>query len=167
MSHSVNFKGNPVTLAGQPLKVGDSAPDFKLQGIDLADVTLANAGNKAVILVVVPSLDTAVCSLESKKFNDAVAQLSNAEVWCISMDLPFAMKRWCAAENAANIKVLSAHRSDDFGQHYATLITGGPLERCLARAVFVVQGGKVKYVEYVPEIAQEPNYDGALNAAKS
>jgi thiol peroxidase len=117
--------------------------------------------------VVVPSLDTSVCSLETKKFNDAAKANPNVQIYSVSMDLPFAMKRWCAAEGVENVKAVSAHRCTDFGNDYGVLISGGPLDRILCRAVFVVGAdGKVKHVEYVKEIASEPDYDAALAAAK-
>ncbi len=113
-----------------------------------------------------PSLDTPVCHEETKKFNDAVATMENVEVYCVSMDLPFGQKRWCGAEGVENVKTLSAHRCTKFGEDYAVLIKGGALDRCLARAIFVVDGdNKLTYVEYVPEIAEHPNYDAALAAA--
>lgn len=165
---SVTLKGNPVVLKGKEVAVGSKAPDFKLQGQDLSDVTLATSAGKARIICSVPSLDTSVCSLESKKFNEKAAELSGVEVIIVSTDLPFAMKRWCGAEDAKNIIVASDHRDASFGEAYGVLIGEGPLTRCLARAVFVVDAdGTVKHVEYVPEIATEPNYEAALSAAKS
>ncbi len=164
---AVTLKGNPVDLAGPELAVGHAAPDFKLQGADLSEQTLANTAGKARIIVAIPSLDTAVCALETKKFNDAAAQHPNVAVLVVSMDLPFGQKRWCGAEGVANVQTLSAHRCTDFGEHYGVLIKGGALDRCLARAVFVVGAdGKLKHVEYVKEIATEPNYDAALAAAQ-
>lgn len=164
---AVTFKGGPVDLKGRELKVGDQAPDFKLQDTGLADVSLASTPGKSIILVVVPSLDTSVCSLETKKFNDAAKANPNVQIYSVSMDLPFAMKRWCAAEGVENVKAVSAHRCTDFGSDYGVLISGGPLDRILCRAVFVVGAdGKVKHVEYVKEIASEPDYDAALAAAR-
>jgi thiol peroxidase len=161
------LKGNPVPIEGTELKPGDAAPDFRLQGADLADVSLASSAGKTRIVCSVPSLDTAVCSMESKKFNDQAGDMPGVEVVIVSTDLPFAMKRWCGAENANNIKVASDHRDVSFGKSYGVLIAGGPLSRCLARAVFVIgPDDKIKHVEYVPEIATEPNYDAILAAAK-
>ena len=115
----------------------------------------------------VPSLDTSVCDLETKKFNEAAKTLENVEVLVVSMDLPFGQQRWCGAEGAQNITTLSAHRCTKFGTDYGVLIAGGPLDRCLARAVFVVGAdGNLKHVEYVSEIAEHPNYDAALAAAQ-
>ena len=151
---AVTLKGGPIDLAGPALKVGDAAPDFSLQGTDLGDVTFAASAGKTRIIATIPSLDTSVCHKETKLFNDAVKTLANVEVLCVSMDLPFGMKRWCGAEGVENVKTLSAHRCTKFGEDYGVLIKGGPLDRCLAR------------VEYVAEIATEPNYDAALAAAK-
>jgi len=165
---AVTLKGNPVTLAGAALKAGDQAPDFKLQGADLSEVTLANSAGKTRIIATIPSLDTPVCHKETKLFNDQVKSLSNVQVLCVSMDLPFGQKRWCGAEGVENVTCLSGHKCTKFGEDYGVLIKGGPLDRCLARAIFVVDAnGTLKHVEYVSEIAQEPNYDAALAAAKA
>jgi len=166
-SGAVTFKGNPVNLAGPELKPGDAAPDFSLQADDLSEVTLASSAGKTRIIATVPSLDTPVCSEETKKFNEQAANLPNVEVFAVSMDLPFAQKRWCGAENVQQVKTVSAHHNAKFGEDYGVLITGGPLDRLLARAVFVVDAeGKLKHVEYVKEIAEHPDYDAALAAAK-
>ena len=164
---AVKLKGNPVTLAGQELKNGQSAPDFSLQDNGMQEVTLTGTNGKTRIIATVPSLDTAVCAMETKKFNEQAGQLSNVDVLVVSMDLPFGQKRWCGAENVASVKTLSAHRATKFGEDYGVLIQGGPLDRCLARAIFVVDGqGKLKHVEYVKEITEHPNYEAALAAAK-
>lgn len=166
-SETTKLKGNFVTLKGRELKVGDAAPDFSLQDNGLAEVTLASSAGKTRIIATVPSLDTAVCALETKKFNDEVKSLSNVEVLVVSMDLPFAQKRWCGAEGVTNVKTLSAHRCTDFGSDYGVLISGGGLDRCLSRAIFVVDAhGKVTHAEYCAEITEHPNYDAALAAAK-
>lgn len=164
---ATTLKGNPVDLKGRAIKVGDDAPDFKLQDNSLADVTLASSAGKTRIIATIPSLDTSTCHAETKRFNDEAQKLTNTEVLVVSMDLPFAAKRWCGAEGVATVKTLSAHRCTDFGSDYGVLISGGPLDRCLTRAVFVVNPeGKVTYVEYVKEIADHPNYDAVLAAAK-
>lgn len=164
---AVTLKGNPVDLKGRELKVGDSAPDFSLRDNGLQEVTLASSAGKTRIIATVPSLDTPTCAMETKRFNDEVKNLSNVEVLVVSMDLPFAQKRWCGAEGVQNVKTLSAHRCTDFGNDYGVLIAGGPLDRCLARALFVVNpAGTVTHVEYVKEIAEHPNYEAALAAAK-
>lgn len=166
-SGAVTLKGNPVTLTGAALNVGQTAPDFKLQDNGLAEVTLASSAGKTRVIATIPSLDTPVCHAETKRFNDEVKKLSNVEVLVVSMDLPFGQKRWCGAEGVESVKTLSAHRCTKFGEDYGVLIQGGALDRCLCRAIFVVDGqGKLKHVEYVKEIAEHPNYDVALAAAK-
>ena len=164
---AITLKGNPVDLAGPKLEVGATAPDFSLQGADLKDVTLANSSGKVRIIATIPSLDTPVCHKETKLFNDRVKSLPNVQVLCVSMDLPFGQKRWCGAEGVENVTCLSAHRCTKFGEDYGALIKGGALDRCLARAIFVVgSDNKIKHVEYVSEIANEPNYEAAIAAAK-
>jgi thiol peroxidase len=165
---AVTLKGSPVDLKGRALKVGDEAPDFKLQDNSMGDVTLASSAGKTRIIATIPSLDTSVCALETKRFNDEAKNLANVEVLVVSMDLPFGAKRWCGTENVESAKTLSAHRCTDFGSDYGVLISGGPLDRCFARAIFVIDAaGKVKHVEYVSEISAHPNYEAAIAAAKS
>ncbi|MEZ6034106.1 MAG: thiol peroxidase [Planctomycetaceae bacterium] len=164
---AVTLKGNPVDLAGKELTPGVKAPEFSLQNNGLEEVTLASSSGKVRIIATIPSLDTSVCHAETKKFNDQAAELPNAEILVVSMDLPFGQKRWCGAENIDKVKTLSAHRCTRFGEDYGALIKGGPLDRCLCRAVFVIDGeGTVKYAEYCKEIAEHPNYDAVLAAAK-
>jgi len=165
---TVTFKGNPVSLQGEEVKVGQAAPDFKVQkSSDLGDYTLASAAGKTRILVAVPSLDTPVCDTEARRFNEEAANLSNVEIVTISMDLPFAQKRWCAAAGIDKLVTASDHRDASFGKNYGVLIEGGPLDRIHARAVFVIGADDtVKHVEYVKEIAEQPNYEAALAAAK-
>jgi thiol peroxidase len=164
---TVTFKGNPLTLAGGEVKVGHTAPDFKVQKADLSDYTLASGAGKTRILAAVPSLDTPVCDTETKRFNQEAAKLPNVEIVCISMDLPFAQKRWCGAAGVEKVITASDHRDGSFGKSYGTLISGGALDRLLARAVFVIgPDHKVKHVEYVKEIAEQPNYEAALAAAR-
>jgi thiol peroxidase len=164
---AVTLKDGPVDLAGPALQVGAAAPDFSLQGADLKDVALANSSGKVRIIATIPSLDTPVCHKETKQFNDSVKSLPNVQVLCVSMDLPFGQKRWCGAEGVENVTCLSAHRCTKFGEDYGVLIKGGPLDRCLARAIFVIGAdNKIKHVEYVSEITKEPNYEAALAAAK-
>jgi len=165
-SGAVTLKGGPVDLAGAALSTGSPAPDFTLQSGELADVTLGDSAGKTRIIATVPSLDTPVCHEETKKFNEAAAGLDNTEVLVVSMDLPFGQNRWCGAEDVQNVSALSAHRCTGFGEAYGVLIAGGPLDRCLARAVFVVDGGgTLTHVEYVGEITEHPDYDAALAAA--
>ncbi len=164
---NVTLKGNAVEISGNELKVGDAAPDFSLQSQALEEITLASSTGKTRIIATVPSLDTPVCHEETKRFNDHIKDLDNVEVLVVSMDLPFGQKRWCGAEGVENVTTASAHRDTKFGEDYGVLIKGGPLGRCLCRAVFVVDGdGTIKHVEYVGEIVEHPDYDAALAAAK-
>ena len=164
---AVALKGNPVDLAGAALAAGSAAPEFSLQGNGLEEVTLGSSAGKIRIIATIPSLDTSVCHAETKKFNDQAAQLANVEILVVSMDLPFGQKRWCGAEGVDKVRTLSAHRCSKFGEDYGVLIKGGPLDRCLCRAVFVIDGdSKVRYAEYCSEIADHPNYDAVLAAAK-
>jgi len=166
---AVMFKGNPITLGGPEIKPGSDAPDFTALDNSLQPVKLSQAKGKVIVLSAVPSLDTPVCDTETRKFNQEAGKLgANVEVWTVSMDLPFAQKRWCGAAGITAVKTLSDFREKSFGQHYGVAITGGPLAGVNARAVFVVgKDGKVKHVEYVKEIGSEPNYEAALAAAKS
>lgn len=165
MSHRVTFKGNPVKLSGQPLKPGDKAPDFQAVANDLSTVGLPTG--KPVILVSVPSLDTAVCDMETRRFNQEAAQLPGVEVLVISMDLPFAQQRWCGNAGIDKVRTASDFRGGHFGKAYGTLIAEGPMAGLDARAVFVVDAqGTIRHVEYVADIASEPNYDAAMAAAR-
>ena len=164
---AVTLKGNPLDIAGPELKAGDKAPDFRLQSNSLDEVTLADSAGKTRIIATVPSLDTSVCHAETKNFNEKAASLPDVEILVVSMDLPFGQKRWCGAEGVENVKTLSAHRDTAFGESYGVLFSGGPLDRCLARAVFVVgPDDTLRHVEYVAETASHPDYDKALAAAK-
>jgi thiol peroxidase len=164
----VTFKGNPVALSGREVRVGDRAPEFAAVDNGLAPVRLAEARGKVLILSAVPSLDTPVCDTETRRFNEEAAKLgAGVEVWTISMDLPFAQKRWCGAAGVSRVKTLSDFRDRSFGQSYGVLVKDGPLAGLDARAVFVVgKDGVVRHVEYVKEITTEPNYAAALEAAK-
>lgn len=164
----VTLKGNPIKIAGGELRVGDAAPEFTLQATDLSEVTLQGTQGKTRIIATIPSLDTPVCHKETKVFNDEVKKLSGVDVLVVSMDLPFGQKRWCGSEGVEAVKTLSAHRGTEFGEKYGVLIQGGPLDRCLCRAIFVVGAdNKLKHVEYVKEIAEEPNYAAVLAAVKA
>jgi thiol peroxidase len=166
-SGAATLKGNPIDLVGPELKAGDKAPEFKLQSTALDDVTLASSSGKTRIIATIPSLDTSVCHAETKNFNEKAAELPNVAILVVSMDLPFGQKRWCGAENVEKVQTLSAHRDVKFGEDYGVLIKGGPLDRCLARAVFVVgPDGTLRHVEYVKETATHPDYDKVLAAAK-
>jgi len=162
------FKSNPVMLGGPEIKPGATAPDFTAVDTSLQPVRLSGAQGKVIVLSSVPSLDTPVCDTETRRFNQEAGKLGgNVEVWTISMDLPFAQKRWSGAAGITHVKTLSDFRDRAFAQSYGVLIKDGPLAGLTARAVFVVgKDGKVKHVEYVKEITSEPNYDAALAAAK-
>lgn len=163
----ITLKGEPVKVAGGELKVGDKAPDFVLQNTALEEITLGASTGKTRIIATIPSLDTSVCHAETKRFNDEAAKLPNAVVLVVSTDLPFGQKRWCGAEGIDKVVTLSDHRTAKFGKDYGVLIEGGKLDRCFARAIFVVDpSGVLKHVEYVPEISTHPNYDAVLAAAK-
>jgi thiol peroxidase len=166
---TVTFKGSPVTLIGNEVKVGQAAPDFKIQkSADMGDYTLATSRGKTRIIATVPSLDTPVCDMEVKRFNEEATKLPNVEIVCVSMDLPFAQKRWCGAANVDKVITASDHRDASFGKNYGVLISGGPLDRVLARAIFVIgPDNKVKHLEYVGSIGDHPNYEAALAAAKA
>jgi thiol peroxidase len=169
-TRKVTLRGNPFTLVGSEVKVGQDAPDFTALDNNLQPVRLSDAkGKKVVILSSVPSVDTPVCDTETRRFNKEASALGEGiEVWTISMDLPFAQKRWCGAAGVDRVKTLSDFRERTFGQNYGVVLQDGPLAGIEARAVFVVgKDGKVKHVEYVSEIANEPNYEAALNAAKA
>ena len=163
------LRGSPVTLLGPNLKPGDKAPDFQCVAQDLSTVTLASSAGKARLFLSVPSLDTPVCSTETIHFNRELAGTGDrAQVYVISMDLPFAQKRFCGAENVENIQTLSDFRDRSFGRAYGVLIKDGPLAGILARALFVVDANNtIRYAQIVPEIAQEPNYDEALKALRA
>jgi len=165
---TVTFKGNPVTLQGDEVKVGQAAPDFNIQkSSDMGDYTLASSAGKTRILVAVPSVDTPVCDTEVRRFNEEAAKLPDVEIVTVSMDLPFAQKRWCAAAGIDKLITASDHRSASFGKNYGVLISGGPLDRIHARSVFVIgPDNTVKYAEYVKDIAEQPNYEAVLEAAK-
>lgn len=159
------MKGNPLTLIGPELKVGDKAPDFEVVDGALAPVGLAGTGHNVRIFSVVPSLDTPVCDAQTKRFNEEAAKLSGVDIYTISMDLPFAQKRWCGAFNVERVKMLSDHRAGSFGAAYGTLIKELRIE---SRAIFVLDKDNVlRHVEYVKEVPDHPNYDAALSAAQS
>jgi thioredoxin-dependent peroxiredoxin len=163
----VTFKGEPITLLGPELRVGDPAPEFALTAGDLSNVTreiLLDEGRRAALLIAVPSLDTPVCSLESQKFNQRLNEIpGDVQAAVVSMDLPFAQARWCAAQGDVKLQMLSDYRDRSFGLNYGLLIREFGF---LARAVVVIaKDGTVSYVEVVPEIAAEPDYEAALKAA--
>ena len=161
----VTMKGNPITLMGTELQVGDRAPDFVAIDNDLNPVSFDSFRGKVCVVSSVPSLDTPVCDMETRRFNDEAGRVGDdVEILTISMDLPFAQKRWCGAAGVDRVQTLSDHRDAAFGQAYGVLIKG---LRLLARAVFVVDGeGTIRYIELVKEIASEPDYDAVLTAIK-
>jgi thiol peroxidase len=161
----VTFKGDPLTLLGEEIKTGQDAPDFKVLDADLKEASLDNYKGKIKLIASVPSLDTPVCDLQIKRFNDEAANISkDVSIVFISMDLPFAQKRFCQEYSIKKVKTYSDHRDAEFGLKYGTLIKE---LRLLARAIFIVdKENKVKYVEYVKDITTHPDYDKALNALK-
>ncbi len=168
MARTVTFKGNPVELAGPSLKPGDKAPDFAcLKGLEI--VTLAQTPAKPRLFSVVPSLDTAVCSEQTRKFDEALRQLGDAiACYTVSLDLPFAQGRFCTAEKITTMQTLSDVHNHSFGKNWGVLIEKGLPLPLLTRAVFVVdRNGTVTYAEYVPEITNHPNYDAAIAALKA
>ena len=161
---ATTLKGNPLTLIGPELKPGDVAPDFDAVNENLQPVNLAGTGSGVRIFSVVPSLDTPVCDAQTKRFNEE-AKRSDMQIYTVSMDLPFAQKRWCGAFGVDNVKMISDHKNGSFGEHYGTLIKELRIE---SRAIFVVgPDNRIRYVEYVKEVGDFPNYDAALQAARS
>jgi len=162
---ATTMKGNPLTLVGPELQVGDHAPDFSVVDGTLSAVNLEKTGSNVRIISVVPSLDTPVCDLQTKRFNEEAGKMPGVDIVTVSMDLPFAQKRWCGAFGVDRIKMLSDHRSGSFGEAYGTLIKDLRIE---SRAIFVLDKDNIiRHVEYVKEVADHPNYDAALAAAKA
>lgn len=161
----ITMKGNPLTLVGKEVKVGDMAPDFEVVANDMSVVKFSSYRGKICIICSVPSLDTSVCDIETRRFNEEAGKLgSDVAVLTISMDLPFAQKRWCGAAGVKNVQTLSDYREASFGEAYGVLIKE---LRLLARAVFVVdKKGAIRYIQLVKEVASEPDYEAALNAVK-
>src|SRR5271166_1199814 len=162
---ATTLRGNPMTLLGPELKAGDKAPEFDVVNDSLKPINLQSTGKHVRIFSVVPSLDTPVCDAQTKRFNEEAAKLPGVQIFTISMDLPFAQKRWCGNYGVDKIKMLSDHRSGSFGEHYGTLIKDMRIE---SRAIFVLdKDDTIKHVEYVKEVADHPNYETALAAARS
>jgi len=160
----VTFQQEPVTLLGNEVKIGDQAQNFTVLSNDLKEVTLDDYKGKVKLISVVPSIDTGVCSDQTRRFNEEADKLDNVHVLTISMDLPFAQARWCAANGIEKVDTLSDHRNADFGEKYGVLIEE---LRLLARSIFVVDSNdKVTYVEYLDEVSNHPNYEAALEAVK-
>lgn len=163
--NTITFKGNPLALAGDLPRVGDAAPDFAVLDNDLSAVKLSALSGKTLVICSVPSLDTPVCDTEVRKFNEHATSLGNdIAVLVISMDLPFAQKRWCGAAGIKNVQTLSDHRDASFGNAYGVLIKD---LRLLARAVFVVdKDGRIRYIQVVRELSNEPDYEAAFKALR-
>ncbi len=161
----MTMRGNPITLLGPELKVGDSAPDFAVVGNDLSEVKFSSFRGKVCIISSVPSLDTPVCDTSTRRFNEEAANLGpDVEILTVSMDLPFAQARWCGAAGVDRVTTLSDHRDASFGEAYGLLIKGF---RLLARAVLVTdRDGRIVYFQLVREIGEEPDYEAALAAVK-
>ncbi|WP_141432030.1 thiol peroxidase [Bacillus sp. 03113] len=161
---SITFKGNPVTLLGNEVEVGNQAPDFTVLANDLSEVTLASSNGQVRIISVIPSIDTGVCDAQTRRFNEEASSLNNVKILTISVDLPFAQRRWCAAAGIDKVETLSDHRELSFGKAYGVAIQE---LRLLARAVFVVDSNnKVVYAEYVSEATNHPDYESAIEAAR-
>lgn len=160
----ITYRGAPVTTVGQLPEVGTKTPDFTLVGSDLEDIHLSDFEGRRVVLNIFPSIDTGVCAKAAREFNEIAEELPNTTVLCVSRDLPFALNRFCAAEGIDNVVTASAFRSS-FGEDYGVTMENGPIASLLSRSVVVVDtDGTVLYTEQVPEIGQEPDYDGARNA---
>jgi thioredoxin-dependent peroxiredoxin len=164
-SGAVTMKGTPLTLVGDEISAGADAPDVVLLNTDLKPTRISDYRGKVAIIASVPSLDTPICDMETRRFNAEATKLGDdVVVLTVSMDLPFAQKRWCGANGVENVATLSDHRDAAFGEAYGVLIQE---LRLLARAVFVLdRDGKVRYVERVKEVADEPDYDAAIAAVK-
>ena len=161
---ATTLKGNPFTLIGPELKPGDTAPDFRAVDMSLKPVSLADTGAHVRIISVIPSLDTPVCDAQTKRFNEEAAKLPNVDIITVSMDLPFAQKRWCGAFGVDKVKMLSDHVDGSFGSNYGTLIKELRIE---SRAIFVLDArNQIRHAEYVKEVADHPNYEAALSAAR-
>ncbi|MHC4843786.1 MAG: thiol peroxidase [Planctomycetota bacterium] len=161
----ITMKGDPLTLLGPELNAGDTAPDFKAAANDLSEVSLSNFKGKTCVITAVPSLDTPVCDVMTRRFSEEATDLGDdVVVLAVSMDLPFAQSRWCGAAGVENVHTVSDYNGASFGQSYGVLIKGLNL---LARAVFVVdKEGIIRYVEIVNELTNEPDYNAALDAVK-
>lgn len=161
---SVTMKGQPLTLLGDEVKVGDKAPDFEVLANDLSTVKLSSFRGKVCIILSVPSLDTGVCDTMTRRFNQEAGNLADVVVLTISMDLPFTQRRWCGAADVENLQTLSDHRNASFGEAFGVLIKE---LRLLARAVFVIdKEGTIQYIEIVDELTNEPDYDAAIKATR-
>lgn len=164
---NITLGGNPITTIGTLPETGTKAPDFKLTAVDLSDQSLNDFNGQRLVLNIFPSIDTGTCAQSVRTFNEKAASLDNTKVLCIAKDLPFAMQRFCGAEGIENVVSLSDYKTGEFGKNYGLTINSGPLETLHSRCVVVVDtDGTVLHTEQVGEIADEPNYDAALNALK-
>jgi thioredoxin-dependent peroxiredoxin len=162
---AMTLRGNPFTLIGPELKVGDKAPEFEAIDNALKPVTLESTGHNVRVFSVVPSLDTPVCDAQTKRFNEEAANMPGVDVYTFSMDLPFAQKRWCGAYGVDKVKMVSDHREGNFGSAFGTLIKE---LRIHSRAIFVLdKDNTIKHVEYVKEMSEHPNYDSVMSAVKT
>ena len=162
---NIQWGGSPIELAGEEIKVGQKAPDFTVTGNDGKPVTLKDTSGKVRVFSMLPSLDTPTCDTETRRFNVEAGKLPGLEIWTFSMDLPYAQKRWCGAAGIANVKTASDHKSGSLGEAYGVL---QPEKRLHTRAVFVIdRDDTIKYAEYVPNVASEPNYDALISSVKS
>ena len=163
----ITLSGNPIQTTGELPEKGSQAPEFELVKQDLSAAKLSDYQGKKVLMNIYPSIDTGICAMSVRKFNEQAAAMGNTEVLCISRDLPFAQKRFCGAEGIENVTTLSDFASGDFGKKYGLEIADGPMKNLHSRAIIILdENGKVAYTEQVPEIVQEPDYDAALNAFK-
>lgn len=161
---NITFKGKEITIEGNEVSVGDTAPNFNLTNNALENVSLNDTSGKRVF-VVVPSVDTPVCDREIRRFNEEASKLDGVNIYVVSMDLPFAQSRWCGAAGVEKVTILSDYKNRDFGKNYGTYIKELGL---LARAIFVIdENNKVTYVEYCSEVSSDPDYDSAIDAIKS
>ena len=164
---TVYFKGTPCHTYGSLPQTGSEAPNFHLTGIKLDQITLDNFKGKRVVLNIFPSLDTEVCAMSVRRFNVEASKLDNVAVICVSMDLPFAMARFCTINDIANVIPASAFRSPLFGQKYGVQLCDGPLAGLLSRAVVIIDtNGKVIYQQLVDEVTHEPDYESAISALR-
>ncbi|MFT8321676.1 MAG: thiol peroxidase [Bacillus sp. (in: firmicutes)] len=161
---SITFKNQPVTLLGEEVKAGDTAPNFSVLANDMSEVTLDSSKGKVRLFSVIPSIDTGVCDAQTRRFNEEAAKLENVQIITVSVDLPFAQRRWCAAAGIDKVITVSDHKELSFGKAYGVAIEE---LRLLARAIFVVDSNdKVTYAEYVAEASSHPNYEAAIEAVK-
>ena len=163
----ITLKGNSINTSGELPQVGTNAKPFSLVAANLSNVSLADLAGSKLVLNIFPSIDTGTCAASVRQFNQEAAKLENTKVLCISRDLPFAQARFCGAEDLKNVMTLSDFARGDFGRDYGLEILNGPLANLHSRAVIILdEKGKVVYTEQVPEVGQEPNYEGAMNALK-